>query len=145
MINRYHNSENFVTDISKLTIINTSEIYISGPDDYDIVIDLENRINEFEILKPFISLVTNNICKMDNMVQEYNRLHCRENEFDFDLTVIYFDKPNVIRLDYWGNRINTQFIVVFEFNGNEFVLKSFGKINNIPSDWNKETQSDVSI
>lgn len=144
MKNRYHDLDKFVTDSNKLTIINTSEVYISSPDNYDIVIDLENRIDEFETLKPFITLIAGNICKLDNMVQEYNRLHCRENEFDFDLTVIYLDRPNVIKLDYWGTRINTQFTAAFEFTSNEFVLKSFGRIDNIPSDWNKETQSSLS-
>lgn len=144
MINRYYDIEKFVTDSSKLRVVNTSEIYISSPEDYDIVIDLEDRINEFEKLKPFITLVAGNICKLDNMVQQFNRMRCGDNDFDFDLSVICLEKSNILKLDYWGTRINTQFVVVFEFTCNEFVMKSFGRINDIPSDWNKEMQSSSS-
>lgn len=137
MKNRYIDLEKFVTTSNDLTIVNTSEVYISSAENYDIVVDLDNRISEFETLKPFISLIAMNICKIDNMVQEYNQLHCQDSRFDFDLAVIYLDEPNLIRLDYWGIKVNTQFTVFFEYKNNQFILMGFGRINNISPDWNK--------
>ena len=50
---------------------------------------------------------------------------------------IYIDKPNMIALEYWGTRENTQYLVKFEEIDNKFILKSFGMVDDIPADWDE--------
>ena len=50
---------------------------------------------------------------------------------------IYIDKPNLIALEYWGARENTQYLVKFEEIDNKFILKSFGMVDDIPADWDE--------
>lgn len=57
MYDRYADMEKFITDPDKLQIVNGSEVYISSENDYDIVVDLQGRVEEFEQLKPFIVFV----------------------------------------------------------------------------------------
>ena len=51
-------------------IVNGSEVYISSKENYDIVVDLQGHTEEFERLKPFITLVAQSICDLDNTTQK---------------------------------------------------------------------------
>ena len=134
MYNRYHDIKKFITDPEKLQIVNSSEVYISSEENYDIVVDLKGHKEEFESLKPFIAFVARNICELDNTAQKFNRLHSGESRFPFDLELIFIDVSHVI-LEYWGTEVNTQFDVVFEYRKGKFTLKKFGMIQDIPADW----------
>ena len=137
MYNRYSDATKFVTDPSKLQIVNGSEVYISS----DIVVDLQGHTEEFERLKPFITLVAQSICDLDNTTQKFDNLHSKSSQFPYVVAIVFIDEPNVI-LEYWGTEENTQFDVVFEHNDGMFTLKSFGTILNIPPDWEQTLSAD---
>lgn len=138
MYNRYNDIRKFITDDSKLKIENGSEVYISSEENYDIVVDLDDRIDEFDKIKPLIVFVAKNVCELDNIVQRFDRKCLNGNQFPYELEIIYIDKPNFIKFQYWGTTENTMFDVVFKYENNKFVLKSFGLCDNIPADWDKE-------
>ena len=140
MYNRYNDLGKFITDISELKIKNGSEVSISSEKDYDIVIDLDDRVGEFEELIPFIAIVARSICELDNMAQSFDVLHLKGSwQFPYDLEIVYLDRPNIVRLEYWGTIENTVFDVCFEYKDNKFVLKSFGLREDIPDDWDKKS------
>ena len=141
MYNRYSDATKFVTDPSKLQIVNGSEVYISSEENYDIVVDLQGHTEEFERLKPFITLVAQSICDLDNTTQKFDNLHSKSSQFPYVVAIVFIDEPNVI-LEYWGTEENTQFDVVFEHNDGMFTLKSFGTILNIPPDWEQTLSAD---
>lgn len=60
-----------------------------------------------------------------------------KNEFPFDLTLVYIEKPNFITLDYWCTIKNSQLDVTFEYKENQFFLRSFGAFDCIPDHWDK--------
>ena len=84
-----------------------------------------------------------------------NGLNCglNPNKEKNDLALIYSEKmcnaaavyttnkvkgaPNMIALEYWGTRENTQYLVKFEEIDNKFILKSFGMVDDIPADWDE--------
>ncbi len=134
MYNRYHDIRKFITDPEKLQMMNGSEVYISSEEDYDIVVDLEGHTEEFKRLKPFIAVIAQSLCELDNTVQKFNRLHSGESQFPFDLKIVFIDGSYAI-LEYWGTEVNTQFDVVFEYNKDKWTLKKFGMIQDIPADW----------
>lgn len=146
MYNRYHDIKKFITDPEKLQIVNSSEVYISSEENYDIVVDLAGHIADFEGLKPFIVLVAQSLCELDNTAQKFDRLYSKSSQFPYDVEIVFIDTPYVT-LEYWGREENTQFKVVFEYNKDKFMLKSFGTILDVPTDWeqavfkeNKQTQ-----
>jgi len=137
MYNRYSDITKFVTDPSKLQIVNGSEIYISSEENYDIVVDLQGHTEEFERLKSFVTLVAQSICDLDNTAQKFDNLHNKSSQFPYVIAIVFIDEPNVI-LEYWGTEENTQFYVVFEHKNGIFLLKSFGTILNISPDWEQK-------
>ena len=137
MYNRYHDIRKFITDPEKLQMMNGSEVYISSEEDYDIVVDLEGHTEEFKRLKPFIAVIAQSLCELDNTVQKFNRLHSGESQFPFDLKIVFIDGSYAI-LEYWGTEVNTQFDVVFEYKENKFFMRSYGIIDNIPDNWEEE-------
>jgi len=143
MYNRYSDIKKFVTDPSKLQIVNGSEVYISSEENYDIVIDLQGHTEEFEQLKPFITLIAQSICDLDNTAQKFDNLHSKSSQFPYVVAIVFIDDPHVI-LEYWGTEENTQFDVVFEHNDGMFTLKSFGTILNILPDWEQTLSNDHS-
>lgn len=138
MYNRYGDIKKFITDANELKIVNGSEVYISSEENYDIVVDLDRRSDQFEKLKPFIVFAAENICRLDNIVQKFDRISYHTTGFPYDLAAVSLDEPDIIRLTYWGTRENTVFDVVFEQKDSEFILKSFGMQDDIPADWEKE-------
>lgn len=165
MYNRYNDISKFITQIDKLQISDES-CYISKKDDYDIVIDLESFVDEFDDLKPFIIFLSQHICELDNTVQKFNNSkrakekmfalpsslgllrfdysksmenepYKTEKDFPFTLEVIYLEKPNFVILDYWHTQINSQLSVVFEYKNDKFYLRSFGMFDCIPDNWDK--------
>lgn len=77
------------------------------------------------------------IYELDNIAQKYISIKRHINNFPYDLSNIYIDGPEDIRLEYWGCIENTEFDVGFKWIKNKFVLKSFGMIKDIPEDWDK--------
>ena len=141
MYNRYNDIEKFVIAPNKLQVVNGSEVYISSEENYDIVVDLQGHTEEFERLKPFITLVAQSICDLDNTTQKFDNLHSKSSQFPYVVAIVFIDEPNVI-LEYWGTEENTQFDVVFEHNDGIFTLKSFGTILNISPDWEQTLSAD---
>lgn len=139
MYNRYGDIEKFITDPDKLQITNDSEVYISSEDNYDIVFDLQGHSEEFEQLKPFITFVARSVCELDNMAQKFDKLYSGNSQFNYIVAIIFIDNPYII-FRYWGTEENTEFDVVFEHSKDKFILKSFGTIFDISSNW-EETLS----
>ena len=134
MYNRYHDINKFITDPEKLQIVNRSEVYISSEENYGLVVDLEGHTADFEGLKQFIAFVAQSICELDNTAQKFDSLYSRSSQFPYDVEIVFIDAPYVT-LEYWGTEENTQFRVVFEYNKEKFILKSFGTKLDVPADW----------
>ena len=143
MYNRYYNIEKFITDPDKLQITNGSEVYVSSEDNFDIVVDLQDRAEDFEQLKPFIAFVAQSVCELDNTAQKFDKLHSGSSQFPYIVAIIFIDDPYII-FRYWGTEENTEFDVVFEHSEGKFTLKSFGTISDIPSNWEENLSADRS-
>lgn len=106
MYDRYADMEKFITDPDKLQIVNGSEVYISSEYDYDIAVDLQGRVEDFEQLKPFIILVAKSICELDNTVQKFEYQHnwialsplilLSEPPFYYDIETVFINDPYII-------------------------------------------------
>ena len=105
-------------------------------------------MERFEELKPVIIKVAEHVCELDNIVQRYYKKCCKNSQkyykeryniddFEDYPATIYIEKPNMIALEYWGARENTQYLVKFEEIDNKFILKSFGMVDDIPADWDE--------
>ena len=148
MYNRYDDINKFITDIDKLEMDNEGTVCISKEEDYYIWVCLEDQMERFEELKPVIIKIAEHICELDNTVQRYYEKCCenskryykeRYNTDDFEdpLVIVYIDEPNIITLEYWGARENTQYLVMFEEIDDKFILKSFGSVEDIPENWDE--------
>ena len=148
MYDRYADMEKFITDPDKLQIVNGSEVYISSEYDYDIAVDLQGRVEEFEQLKPFIVFVAKSICELDNTVQKFEYQHnwialspsilLSGPPFYYDIETVFINDPYII-LKYWGTEEDRDFDVVFEFKNGKFVLRNFDTVRDIPEDWEDMT------
>lgn len=142
--NRYGDSTKFVTDINELKVEEGSYVYISKEEDYDIAIDLGDRVTEFEKLKSYIVFVAEHVCELDNLAQKYMDIrHPNSGRFTDILSVIYIDEPDVITFEYWGDFVNTQYDVVFKYEDNRFKLKSFGMVKDISDNWDKQRVNEL--
>lgn len=137
MYNRYQDIDKFITDVNELRMDKDGGVYISSEEDYGIMVDLEEQMDKFEELKSQIVFAAEHIGELDNMVQRYSKKRWNETVEDY-VALVYIDEPNLITLEYWGARVNTQYLVEFEYTDNQFVLKSFGMNKDIPADWDKE-------
>ena len=137
MYNRYQDIDKFITDVNELRMDKDGGVYISNEEDYGIMVDLEEQMDKFEELKSQIVFAAEHIGELDNMVQRYSKKRWNETVEDY-VALVYIDEPNLITLEYWGARVNTQYLVEFEYTDNQFVLKSFGINKDIPADWDKE-------
>lgn len=137
MLDRYGDIEKFITDIDELEMDKDGGVYISEEENYGIIVDLEEQMECFEELKPAIVEVAKHICELDNMAQRYYRKNCNNGDLEDYLVLVYIDEPNIITFTYWGARVNTEYLVVFEQKDDGFVLKQFGN-KIIPADWDKE-------
>lgn len=135
---RYDNIEKFIINPDELQLVHNSEVYISREEDYDIVVSLRGHIEEFEQLKPLIAFVAKNINQLDLIAQKFDRLYSKSSRFPYVIACIFLDSSNII-LEYWGTEENTQFDVIFTYQEEKFILKSFGMLSKIPSDWEQKT------
>ncbi len=73
MYNRYKDISKFINDINQLCVADDGYVYISKEEDYDIAVDMEGCYASFDVVKPFIVLLTKHICELDNLVQRFNQ------------------------------------------------------------------------
>lgn len=142
MINkRYTDQEKLIINTEKLKLTDCTLVQIYHGDKWygEVFIDLENSAAEFEKLKPHIVFVAEKLCEMDTIIQKYSIFRGDTRFADhYEIAYIYFDKPDRIRLTYYGTCVNTMFDVVFQYINNKFILKSSGSVENIPPDWDKQ-------
>ena len=69
---RYGDITKFITDPDRLKIADGDCVYISGEKNYDIAVDLEGCYDTFENVKPFIALIAEHVCEMDNTVLRFH-------------------------------------------------------------------------
>lgn len=139
MYDRFNDASKFITP-DKWALDGDGFVYISGEDDYDIAVDFERCYCSFEELKPFITLVVEQITELDNTVQRfYNKSHgfspLRETEFYLNL--VSLPKPDFVTLEYVCEKVNSQFDVLFEYKNERFYLREFGLLKDIPEDWDE--------
>lgn len=134
--NRYGDISKFVTDITKLKVVDEFYVYISAPEDYDITVDMEDNPEEFEELKLLIVFWAQHICELDNIAQRFLEVR-GQGDIDAYIANVFIEESDKITLVYWGDTINTEFCVEFQYEDGEFVLKSFGRVKDIPRDWEK--------
>ncbi len=101
----------------------------------EIVVDLGGQEEQFEELKTLIAFAAGNLCKMDRIAQEYNK----DKQFadHYEVAYLRLDTPDTIRITYFGVCENTEFDVVFQVADGDLILRSFGTIKDIASDWYK--------
>ena len=135
---RYGDLSKFITDPDGLELDQHALVYLSAEDDYDIAVDLERQKEKFDALRPYIAFVAKNICRLDDLVQRYDRERERGGgRFPYSLNLVYVDKPCII-LEYCGMIENTTFDVVFRQENGKFILESFGMRHSLPPDWSVE-------
>ena len=135
---RYGDLSKFITDPDGLELDQHALVYLSAEDDYDIAVDLERQEEKFDTLRPYIAFVAKNICRLDDLVQRYDRERERGGgRFPYSLNLVYVDKPCLI-LEYCGMIENTTFDVVFRQENGKFILESFGMRHSLPPDWSVE-------
>ena len=135
---RYGDPGKFITDPDKLELDQHALVYISAEEDYDIAVDLEGQEEKFDALRPSIAFAAKNICRLDDLVQRYDRERERGGgRFPYSLNLVYVDEPYLI-LEYCGMIENTTFDVVFRQEDGTFILEGFGMRNNLPPDWSVE-------
>ena len=135
---RYGDLSKFITDPDGLELDQHALVYLSAEDDYDIAVDLERQEEKFDALRPYIAFVAKNICRLDDLVQRYDRERERGGgRFPYSLNLVYVDKPCII-LEYCGMIENTSFDVVFRQENGKFILESFGMRHSLPPDWSVE-------
>ena len=135
---RYGDLSKFITDPDGLELDQHALVYLSAEDDYDIAVDLERQEEKFDALRPYIAFVAKNICRLDDLVQRYDRERERGGgRFPYSLNLVYVDKPCLI-LEYCGMIENTTFDVVFRQVNGKFILESFGMRHSLPPDWSVE-------
>ncbi len=168
MYNRFSDISKFILHSDRLKVVNNYEVYISNEEDHDIYVDIEdynfkptedeklsqskldkysNNLNivpqAFDLLKPLIIDVARSICKLDNLVQEYNKEMDNsydysiygDDDFHYELPYVLLKKPSLVILNYVGCRINTEFHVIFEYEHNAFYFKSFGLNKTLLEKW----------
>ncbi|MBR4083548.1 MAG: hypothetical protein IKK33_04600 [Lachnospiraceae bacterium] len=134
---RYDRSK-FITDESEIKIYDECYVPISDENDYDMAIYLEKGALEIDDIGKYKMSLIEHICELDNIVQKYNSIrYPQELDFPYELVNIHIDGYEDMRLEYWGCIVNTQFYVGFKRIENQFILKSFGMVNDIPEDWDK--------
>lgn len=94
-------------------------------------------MEKFDTLRPFISFVAKNICRLDDLVQRFDAAHGGNGRFRHLLSVVFVDEPYII-FEYWSMDVNSVFDVVFRCEDRRFVLKSFGTLLDLPPDWSVE-------
>lgn len=134
---RYNDTERLISDMDQLQLTNETEVMIYREDRHheEIVVDLGGQEEQFEELKTLIAFAAGNLCKMDRIAQEYNK----DKQFadHYEVAYLRLDAPDTIRITYFGVCENTEFDVVFQVADGDLILRSFGTIKDIASDWYK--------
>ena len=115
-----------------IELTDTGEVLIYCGDRWhgEITVDLEGQEEKFEELKPVIAYIAKNLCKIDLIAQRYNTLHGDGTfAYSYEMAYISLQTLDEIRVRYYGLQVNTEFDVVFQCAGDEFLLKSFGMSN----------------
>lgn len=135
---RYTDILKLVTDIDELKLIQGTQVLIYRGDKWydEVTVDLEGQKEQFEKLRPYIVSITKNLCEMDSIAQKYSR--DSKFAFNYQIACIHLSAPDIISMRYFGMIENTEFDVVFQHINGNFILKSFGMVNNIPPDWDKK-------
>ena len=138
---RYIDTEKLITKIDDLVLTEYGEVYIYSGDKWytDVFVDLEEKENQFEALKPMISYAAKNLCNLDLIAQKYCALKGESNfAFEYEVAYINLNAPDEISLRYYGMQVNTEFDVVFQCIEDKFLLKRFGTVTEVSPDWDKE-------
>ena len=138
---RYTDTEKLITNVDDLVLTEDGAVYIYSGDKWytDVFVDLEEKENQFEALKPMISYAAKNLCNLDLIAQRYCALEGDRNfAFEYEVAYILLNAPDEIILGYYGMQVNTEFDVVFQCIEDKFLLKRFGTVTEVPPDWDKE-------
>lgn len=141
MRERYADSLKLIVDVNELQLTKWGTVLVyRGDEQHDeIAVNLGEQEEKFEDLKPYLACIAKNLCKMDSIAQKYTALHGNSSfADDYEAAYICLDASDKVRLGYYGINENTEFDVVFQHINGDFILKSFGMVKNIPSDWDKE-------
>lgn len=138
---RYADADKLITDIDKLELTDEREVLIYHNDKFydDVSVILDDDKENFERIKPFIAFAAENLWKLDMIAQRYNDIY-ENGSFaqSYEAAYVTLKAPNEVSVGYYGMRENTEFDVVFRYEEDKFVLKSFGMRKNISADWDKE-------
>lgn len=86
MYDRYKDISKFITDPDKLEIANDGYVYISGENDYDIAVDMEDCYGSFDEVKPYIAIIASHINELDNLAQRFkHRKRVKKNGYSAGL------------------------------------------------------------
>ena len=133
--------------MNELELINETQVLVYHEDKWynEVIVDLEGQEEKFIELKSHIVFIAKNLCKLDSMAQHYSVLH-GDSKFvdDYEIAYIRLVELDEVSLTYYGIQENTEFDVVFQCVDSGFLLKSFGSIKNIASDWDKISSTFIS-
>ena len=135
---RYKDADKLIVDADGLKLSDDALVLIYHEDKWydDVLMDLEGQTVSFEKLKPYIIFAAKNLVEMDVIAQKYSALHGDGRFVDgYEVTYVFLDVPDRIRLRYCGINQNSEFDVVFQYIDGGFSLKSFGMKKDIPSNW----------
>lgn len=139
---RYADETRLTLDANELKLTDGTLVRIYEEDKWydEVCIDLKESAAKFEELKPYLIFIAKNLCKMDAIVQKYYSSLKKNTSFadGYEVAYLCLDEPDGIRLTYYGTHENTEFDVIFQHINDEFILKSFGMVKNIPPDWDKQ-------
>lgn len=138
---RYTDKEKLIADPDELKLTDGTLVQIYQEDKWygEVFVDLEDSADEFETLKPYIVSAAEKLCEMDTIVQRYSASRGDSRFSDhYDVAYVCLDKPDGIRLTYYGTCVNTMFDVCFQCENNKLILKSCGLVKNIPPDWESQ-------
>ncbi len=98
MYDRYNDISKFITNPEKLKIADDGYVYISGENDYDIAVDMEDSYGSFDEVKPYIAIIASHINELDNLVQRFDhRKRVKKNGYSEGLLP---SSPGIERYDY---------------------------------------------
>lgn len=138
---RYTDTAKRITNSEQLELTDTGEVLIYCGDKWhgEVTVNLQGREDQFEELKQVIVYIAKNLCKIDLTAQRYNALYGDGKfAYSYEMAYICLEPSDKISVRYYGIQENTEFDVVFQCANEEFRLKSFGMMKNIPPDWNRE-------
>ena len=137
---RYKDKERLLLNADQLTLTEDTLVQIYQGDKFfdEVFIDLEEDVEKFELLKPYMIWIAENLCQMDIIVQKYNILRgLPKFAMEFSIGNIYLELPDKIRIRYYGTYENTEFVVLLQYINDKFILQQYGNRTDILQDWDK--------